>query len=332
MNRGRHDNVYVYDLDRKKVSLISRARNGAGGWRRCRGPPPRGGAITENGPLRCLSDARGQPRRPDRRRSRDNVYVYDRGRDKVTLVSRRSKSAGGRRRQRGLEGRRHRRQRPVRRVRHRRHEPGRPDRRPPRRRQRLRLRHDAQEDPAHLAALERRRRRGRQRLLRGRRISANGRLAAFETAADNLGGPMTTLAGDTNVYVYNRSARRWCSCRALEGRPEARARTMSPRIRRSRDPGGSSRSRRRRRTSAARSGTWPATRTSTCAPPVGIDRHPRRRLRPGWGSSSRTTPPPARWSARSRRSSRARPTASPPRSPSCSPSGRSSPPRTAAAI
>ena len=29
------------------------------------------------------------------------------------------------------------------------------------------------------------------------------RLAAFETAADNLGGPIATLAGDTNVYVYN---------------------------------------------------------------------------------------------------------------------------------
>ena len=51
-------------------------------------------------------------------------------------------------------------------------------------------------------------------------------------------------------------------------------------------------------------------------------RGPRRRLRRGWGLS-RTTPPPACSSARSRRSGPRRSMASPPRSPSCSRSGRS---------
>ena len=164
-------------------------------------------------------------------------------------------------------------------------------------------------------------------------ISANGRLAAFETAADNLGGPIATLAGDTNVYVYN-----------LERKKVVLV------SRRSKGAGGQGGDDESEDPAIAPSGPFVAFETEAqnlggpnqlvgrrgehlpAHAPVGIDRHPRRRLRPGWGSSSRTTPPPARWSARSRRSSRARPTASPPRSPSCSPSGRSSPPRTAAAI
>jgi Tol biopolymer transport system component len=130
------DNVYVYDRKLKKVQLISRRSRGAGGA---------GGndqsflpVISASGrfvAFETAADNLGGPLDTDV----TNVYVYDRERKKVELVSRRSRGAGGA----GADG------------------------------------------PSAIPA-----------------ISANGRYVAFQTSADNLGGPVDT--GVENVYVYDR--------------------------------------------------------------------------------------------------------------------------------
>ena len=130
------DNVYVYDRRKRKVELVSRrSRGGPGGDADSFVP-----AISANGRyVAFLSDADnlGGPRDP----SVANIYVYDRKRDRVKLVSRRSGRGSG----------------------------GDADSR----------------EPA---------------------ISASGRFIAFTTDADNLGGP----AGDafSNVYVYDLERRK----------------------------------------------------------------------------------------------------------------------------
>jgi Tol biopolymer transport system component len=196
-------NIYVHDVERKKVSLVSRQSRGAGGL---------GGDadsfnpdITDTGNgIAFETDARnlgGPIATPLADQS--NVYVYDRGRTKVTLVSRRSKSAGGGGGNEDSEGAdiagggRF-----------------------------VAFETDAtnlggpiatapDDDNVYVFDMKRKKvqfisRRskgagggGANGLTEDVSISANGRLAAFETAADNLGGPIATLAGDTNVYVYN---------------------------------------------------------------------------------------------------------------------------------
>ena len=196
-------NIYVYDLERKRVQLVSRQSEGAGA---------QGGDadsfnpdITDTGNgIAFETDARnlgGPIATPLADQS--NVYVYDRGRKKVTLVSRRSKSAGGGGGNEDSEGAdiagggRF-----------------------------VAFETDAtnlggpiatapDDDNVYVFDMKRKKvqfisRRskgagggGANGLTEDVSISANGRLAAFETAADNLGGPIATLAGDTNVYVYN---------------------------------------------------------------------------------------------------------------------------------
>jgi Tol biopolymer transport system component len=130
------DNVYVYDRRKRKVELVSRrSRGGPGGDGDSFVP-----AISANGRyVAFLSEADnlGGPRDA----SVQNIYVYDRKRDRVKLVSRRSGSGPG----------------------------GDGDSREP-------------------------------------SVSATGRFVAFTTDADNLGGP----AGDafSNVYVYDLERRK----------------------------------------------------------------------------------------------------------------------------
>ncbi len=87
-------NVYVYDLKRKKMQLVSRRSKGAGGGGGTE--DSEGASISANGRYVAFeTDAvnLGGPLNtgPDD----DNVYVYDRERRKVQLISRRSKGAGG---------------------------------------------------------------------------------------------------------------------------------------------------------------------------------------------------------------------------------------------
>ena len=130
--------VYVYDRKRKKTELVSRQSRSAGGdGAEVYSSSP---GISANGRFVAFitdADNLGGPTEDV-----TNVYVYDRKRDKVSLVSRRSRSAGGA----GADG---------------------------------------NSDFA--------------------KVSANGRFVAFPTEADNLGGP----AGDfSNVYVYDRKRKK----------------------------------------------------------------------------------------------------------------------------
>ncbi len=133
------NNIYVYDRKRKRVELVSRQSRSAGGMGADfesfqpvisadgRFVAFRTGATNLGGPIQASS----------------NIYVYDRKRDRVQLVSRQSRSTGG-------EG------------------------------------SDAlNEDPA---------------------ISGSGRFVSFQTTGDNLGGPLDDA--EANIYVYDRKRKR----------------------------------------------------------------------------------------------------------------------------
>jgi hypothetical protein len=139
-----NDNVYVYDLKRKRIQLVSRqsrAAGGAGGDQESDTSGNGGGAISKSGRFVVFSsqaDNLGGPAEDV-----ENVYVYDRKLKKLRLVSRRSKSAGGA---------------------------------------------------------------GGDSDSSGGVISRNGRFAAFATDSDNLGGPIDALY--SNVYVYDLKRKR----------------------------------------------------------------------------------------------------------------------------
>jgi Tol biopolymer transport system component len=81
------DNVYVYDLDRKRIELVSRASNGDGADDVSRTSSDGGGAISRSGRyvvFQSFADNLGGPIDTNV----DNIYVYDREREKVKLVSR----------------------------------------------------------------------------------------------------------------------------------------------------------------------------------------------------------------------------------------------------
>ncbi len=201
------DNVYVYDLDRKRVELVSRASNGEGGDSLSRTSSEGGGAISRSGRFvvfQSLADNLGGPIDTNV----DNIYVYDRKRDKVKLASRRSRSAGGAGADGDSEG-----QvisangrfvafdtestnlgGPLNNV------PG-----------------DANVyvydlDRKKIQLVSRRSSSaggaGADGFSEQASISANGRFVAFETEGTNLGGPLNTLAGEDNVYVYDRGRKK----------------------------------------------------------------------------------------------------------------------------
>jgi Tol biopolymer transport system component len=134
-------NIYVYDRRERKAELVSRQSESAGGE----------GADDSSFAPSISADGRyvafttrannlGGPIEP----SVQNVYVYDRARGRIRLVSRQSASAGGA----GAFG--------------------------------------GSSEPA---------------------ISADGRRVAFETTADNLGGPLDGGASE-NIYVYDLARKR----------------------------------------------------------------------------------------------------------------------------
>ncbi len=138
------ENVYVYDLKRKRIALVSRqskSTGGGGGDQSSDVSTNGGGAISKSGRFVTFdtdADNLGGPAEDVH-----NIYVYDRKRKKTILVSRRSKSAGG-----------------------------------------------AGADDFSEEAV----------------ISRAGRFVAFDTDADNLGGPIETDQG--NVYVYDLERKR----------------------------------------------------------------------------------------------------------------------------
>lgn len=136
-------NIYVYDREQRKVKLVSRrsGRTGAGANGTAEDPFISANgrfvgfetrATNLGGPLLTTPPA-------------FNIYVYDRERSRVQLVSRQSRGAGG---QGGDAG---------------------------------------SDDPT---------------------LSANGRFVAFETDARNLGGPLANTPGDGSVYLYDRDRSR----------------------------------------------------------------------------------------------------------------------------
>ena len=90
------ENVYVYDLERKRIALVSRqskSAGGGGGDQSSDVSTTGGGAISKSGRFVTFdteADNLGGPAEDV-----NNIYVYDRKRKKAILVSRRSKSAGG---------------------------------------------------------------------------------------------------------------------------------------------------------------------------------------------------------------------------------------------
>ena len=128
-------NVYVYDRTKKRVSLVSRQSKSAGG--QGGDSDSDGPALSTNGRFVAFNTDATNLGGPGG--IADKVYVYDRKKKRVVLVSRQSKSAGG--------------------------------------------------DLADGNSLS-------------GGISGDGRYVAFRTPADNLGGPINPVAG--NVYVYDR--------------------------------------------------------------------------------------------------------------------------------
>jgi hypothetical protein len=195
------DNVYVYDLDRKKVELVSRASNGGGADDVSRTSSEGGGAISKSGRyvvFQSFADNLGGPIDPNV----DNIYVYDRERDKVRLASRRSKGAGGAGADGDSEG-----QvisangrfvafdtestnlgGPVNNL------PGDANV----------YVYDLDRKKAQLVSRRSNGGIGADGFSEQASISANGRYVAFETEGTNLGGPLNTVAGEDNVYVYDR--------------------------------------------------------------------------------------------------------------------------------
>lgn len=134
---GSGSNVYVYDRERRRVELISRRSNNGPGADDSAYDPE----ISASGryvTFTTSADNLGGPLDT----TVNNVYIYDRERDKVRLVSRRSGRNGV-----GADG------------------------------------------PAS-----------------GSSPSANGRFVVFTTQADNLGGPLDTSFD--NIYVYDLETRR----------------------------------------------------------------------------------------------------------------------------
>ena len=136
-------NVYVYDRETRKVVLVSRrskAAGGAGGNDSSADP-----FISANGRFVAFETNAanlGGPIGTADPVSDDSIYVYDRERERVELVSRRSQGAGGQ----GAN--------------------------------------DDSDDPV---------------------LSRDGRYVAFETDATNLGGPLLNdPAPDDNAYLYDR--------------------------------------------------------------------------------------------------------------------------------
>ena len=193
-------NIYVYDRERKKVQLVSRQSRGAGGQggdadsfnpsltRSGRGIAFETDAANLGGPIATLP---GQ----------SNVYVYGLADRKAELISRRSKGAGGGGGNEDSEG-----------VsiassgRFVAYETDATNLGGP-------IATAPDEDNVYVYDRQRNKTRlvsrgsngggGGDAISEDVSISANGRLAVFETAAQNLGGPIATLAGDTNVYVYD---------------------------------------------------------------------------------------------------------------------------------
>jgi TolB protein len=194
------DNVYVYDLERKRVSLVSRQSRSAGGEGADDSSETSvngGGAISKSGRFVTFgtdADNLGGPIADV-----GNVYVYDRKRKKAQLVSRQSQSAGGAGGDSfagdsviSRDGRF------------------------------VTFETDADNlggpiaDVSNIYVYDRDRK--KTRLVSRRSSSAGGaggddssddpsvlaagRYIAFETDADNLGGPIDALA-ETNVYVYD---------------------------------------------------------------------------------------------------------------------------------
>jgi len=130
-------NIYVYDRTRRRVELVSRRSESEGG--QGADAASRLASISADGRFVAFESEAGNlggPIGPS-----GNVYVYDRIRDRVELVSRRS----------GVDGE------------------------------------------------------GTDASARFPSISADGRFVAFETDADNLGGPAQDV---TNVYVHDRVRRK----------------------------------------------------------------------------------------------------------------------------
>lgn len=132
-------NIYVYDRRRKRVELVSRQSKRAG-WDGADGSSfdP---AISGDGRFVAFRTTAGNLGGPIEQQS-GNIYVYDRERDRVRLVSRQGRAAGG----------------------------------------------NGADNNAEDAV-----------------ISADGRFIAYQTVATNLGGPIQT---GVNHYVYDRKRKR----------------------------------------------------------------------------------------------------------------------------
>ena len=190
------NNVYVYDRERKKVSLVSR-RGGAGGV---------GGDATSVFPdisgngrfvaFATFADNLGGPAA-----DAENVYVYDRKRKRLQLVSRRSGRGGGGGDDDSYEASISTSGRYV------------------------GFTTEADNlggpvtDTGNVYVYDRKRKKvrlisrqsgaggaGGDGFSEDPSLSASGRFVAFETQADNLGGPAADV--DDNIYVYDRKRKR----------------------------------------------------------------------------------------------------------------------------
>ncbi len=193
-------NIYVYDRERKRIQLVSRASQAAGGAGG--DEDSQDASLSANGRLVAISSYAnnfGGPLDPDVK----NVYVYDRKRKRMTLVSRQSQGSGG---AGGDDGSTN---------------PSLADN----------GRHVAfsttadnlggpiDVDVENVYVYDRKRKRVQLVSRRSRSaggagaddhsfnadISASGRIVAFQTEADNLGGPIADVA---NVYVYDRKRKK----------------------------------------------------------------------------------------------------------------------------
>jgi hypothetical protein len=199
------DNVYVYDRKEERIKLVSRrsGRNGAGADDGSFSP-----AISANGRFVAFytgADNLGGPLDTDY----TNIYVYDRERRKVQLISRRSGRSGA-----GADG----------------------DSFTPSLSSKGRLiafeseatnlggpiQTNPLDNDTNVYVYDRERRKTRLVSRRSKGaggegaddtsgdpfISANGRYVGFETDATNLGGPLGTLASESNIYVYDLERRK----------------------------------------------------------------------------------------------------------------------------
>lgn len=90
-----HNNIYVYDLERRKIQLVSRrsGRGGAGA-----NDSANTASLSADGRFVAMSSSAtnlGGPTQTNPLEGDANIYVYDRERRRMKLVSRRSKGAGG---------------------------------------------------------------------------------------------------------------------------------------------------------------------------------------------------------------------------------------------